>query len=307
MRLGAALASLALLAGCAGATEPALADTSDPCDTAGAQDLSLDHAGSTRTYQLVVPPAAKRGEPLPLVIGMHGGWGTGAGFGQQSGLTELAARAGYVLALPDGRWRSWNAGSCCGRAAKQGFDDVGFIRKLAGQLGKLSCVDANHVYGTGFSNGAMLAHRVACDAPDVFDAIAPVAGPRMTESCAADTPISALLIRGEADPRIPLAGGVYDGSFRASLKAMTDSLAQRNGCTASETHSRPGADCTVSRGCNANTVVEACTVRDTGHQWPGGKTYLEDKLGPNPGVFDASAVIWSFFDNRNPETPDSGG
>lgn len=295
MRPGAAAAALAILAGCAGA-EPSLADKPALCSTSGVQAATLDHGGVQRSFQLVVPAAASQASPRPLVVGLHGGWGTGEGFGEQSGLTELAQREGFVLALPDGRWRSWNAGSCCGRAASQGYDDVGFVTALVETLAATDCVDASRIYATGFSNGAMLAHRMACEAPDVFNAMAPVAGPRMTDACDADTPVSALLIRGADDPRIPLAGGTFDGSFRASLDAMAQTLAQRNQCDGSRTESRAGAHCTEYSGCANARSVHACTVIDTGHQWPGGKTFLKNKLGPNPGVFDASQAIWAFFE-----------
>jgi len=292
------IAAIAFLTACFGARSTAEAADADLCES-GMRSLSMEHADQDRDYLLYVPPGASADKPVPLVIGLHGGWGTGENFGNQTGFVELAKSEGFALALPDGIWRAWNAGSCCGRPQRNNYDDVGFIAELASTLEGAACIAKGKTYGTGFSNGAMLLHRIACERGDVFDGIAPVAGPLMMERCEKPSPVPALLIRGADDPRIPLLGGEYDGTYRASLKEMTESLLQRNDCQAGETEpgKLAGADCTRYTACGADRLVEACSVTGTGHQWPGGKTFLPRKLGPNPGTFNATQQIWAFFES----------
>src|SRR3546814_3263586 len=86
----------------------------------------------------------------------------------------------FIVVYPDGVGRAWNAGSCCAKPMKEKIDDVGFVRAVIADVKHRYKIDATRIYGTGFSNGAMLLHRIACDAPDTFAAIAPVSGDRQS-------------------------------------------------------------------------------------------------------------------------------
>ena len=98
--------------------------------------------GRDRTYHLYVPPNLEPGTPVPLLVALHGGTGWGTQFEQNSGFDQLADRYGFIVVYPDGvgvgrngtALRTWNGGGCCGPAARQEVDDVGFIRQLVEQL-----------------------------------------------------------------------------------------------------------------------------------------------------------------------------
>ncbi len=66
-----------------------------------------------RPYLLHVPPGAKAGRPLPLIVVMHGGLNDPEYVRRQSGLDKVADEQGYVLAYPEGFLGTWNAGACC--------------------------------------------------------------------------------------------------------------------------------------------------------------------------------------------------
>ncbi len=85
----------------------------------------------------------------------------------------MAAAQGIAVAYPDGIGGSWNAGGCCGQAEADDLDDVGFILALVDELVASYSIDPDRVYLTGFSNGGLLAYRLACES-DRFAAIAPV-------------------------------------------------------------------------------------------------------------------------------------
>lgn len=289
---GAAVGALVLATACAMGTS-APAEAADVCAKRGeAQSKELRFDRADRSYRVFVPASE---EPLPLVMALHGGWGTGEAMAEQTGLDAAARRHGFAVVYPNGSWRSWNAGSCCGRPASNDVDDVGFLRKLASELGEQACIDGERVYGTGFSNGAMMTHRMACDAPDVFDAIAPVSGGPMMESCAADGPVPALLMVGRADERIPWDGGVFKESYRPSIAEQVKQLAERNGCEAATSKlSGSGSYCEQRSGCSGG-ALRWCVIDGIGHQWPGGSTIFKRLLGPNRDVIDASDTILRFF------------
>lgn len=258
---------------------------------------TLQWAGVERSYRLFVPSSVRPDQPAPLVVAMHGGLGTGEIFASQSDFDATAEQHGFITVYPDGIKRVWNAGTCCGPAAEKKVDDVGFIRALVAHLAKQHRVDQARIYGTGFSNGAMLAHRIACEAPDLFAAIAPVSGGRMIPACESRKKVSALLIQGKLDKNIPWDGGTYDGTYRPSIKELVGGLSARNGCSGKDKVADSGAEfeCRTLEGCPGGVEVSWCGLPGVGHQWPGGKTFMKFALGPNTETFQASRRIGDFF------------
>lgn len=262
---------------------------------AGSQEYEMEYQGMERSYRLYVP-AGGGNQPRPLIVALHGGFGTGKNMEELTGFDITGGNAGFVVAYPDGVGRSWNAGSCCNPAMKKGVDDVGFLRAMVADIGRRTPIDTRRVYGTGFSNGSMMVHRVACEAPDLFKAIAAASGGIMVPNCGARTPIAALLIQGRADPRIPWDGGLFEGNYRPPVREIFSKLAARNQCAAKEeTRQEGSASCVTRRGCAGNAEVRLCGVDGMGHQWAGGKELLPRLLGKGTRDYNASAEAVRFF------------
>ena len=109
--------------------------------------------------------------------------------------------ATVVLPTGLGERESWNAGGCCGSAARSDIDDVGF---LARTIARLRAEGADTVFVVGYSNGGMLAYRLACERPELVDAIAVVNGTVTTASC--EGAFEALHLAGELDRAVPIQG-----------------------------------------------------------------------------------------------------
>jgi len=293
---GTLLLSLGMAA-CAVNTGPASA--AEGCSARDqVQEGSLNHQGRERSYRLYIPESASESKPLPLIVALHGGWGTGKLMAEQSGLDRAAARKGFAVVYPDGVSRAWNAGSCCGKPMEEKVDDVGFIEKLVARLGSESCIDGDRVYGTGFSNGAMMTHRIACEAPTLFAAIAPVAGGPMLDACPEQPALPTLLMVGRKDERIPWQGGMFKETYRPSIAEQVKTLAKRNRCSDETTQMKLlGGDCRSRQGCSG-AALRWCILDGVGHQWPGGKTFLKRMLGPNRTDISATNTILDFFSGQ---------
>jgi len=89
--------------------------------------------GRARTWRLYVPGSLRTGEAAPLVIGLHGGIGSGEQFARNTRFDEQAEAGGFLAVYPDGTGiaKTWNAGACCGYAQRNGVDDVAFISALS--------------------------------------------------------------------------------------------------------------------------------------------------------------------------------
>lgn len=249
-----------------------------------------------RSYRLVLPPGSSR-QPRPLIVALHGGWGSGKNMQDISGLDGPALAAGFVIAYPDGVMKAWNAGSCCATPMKRNIDDVGFLKAVVDDVAKTYGIDRQRVYGTGFSNGAMMLYRVVCEAPGLFKAIAPVSGGPMFEGCKSPQPISAYLIQGRADPRIPFDGGEFEGNYRPGVLSIVGQLGQRAGCGKEQKQTWQDGDtsCATVQGCPGGVELSWCGLGGVGHQWAGGRTLLPGLLGQNTSRFNASRQIVLFF------------
>jgi polyhydroxybutyrate depolymerase len=161
-----------------------------------------------RTARLYVPTSLPKGTRVPLVVVLHGGFGVADGAAKQTGFDAQAERGKFLVVYPQGILRSWNAGICCGPAMKNNVDDVRFITTLLDRLEADYRIDTRRVYATGISNGGMMAYRLACEAPDRFAAIAPVAATLTISGCRPPQPVSLLHIHGMEDGNVPFAGGV---------------------------------------------------------------------------------------------------
>ena len=292
---------LVLLAGCRGRDVAPEPDTGPPV---GKSSATMTVDGQQRTYR-VYRPAGLRSS-APLVIVLHGAAGTGQQAEDSYGWDAQADGGKFLVAYPDGIRRTWNVDpDCCGVAARDDVDDVGFITKLAGSFGPL--VDPRRTYATGISNGAMLAYRLACDT--VFAAIGPVSG-TMINPCPQPKPISIIHIHGTADHTIPYDGGPgkRDNAGAGSrlpakidgpaIPSLIDRWRKTDGCAAPKSTSS-GSVTTSIATCPGGRAVELITIAGAGHQWPGSRpTPVAQRLlgldAPSTAL-RATPTIWTFF------------
>lgn len=262
-------------------------------------EKEINSGGRARHYWVHVPPGYTARNPLPVVLVFHGGLGTGKYIRKQSRMTPVADRHGFLAVFPDGIKGTWNAGGCCEVAMRQNIDDVGFVANLINQLQTDFCIDSQRIYATGFSNGSMLSHRLACELSDKIAAIAPVSGVIMVPECHPKEPVSVMVFHGTADPRSLWEGGIGDKDpskgRRDSIPTTMDKLYRRYQCGSTKPSLRKGAALCSSTQCNGGAEVSLCRLEGAGHQWPGGPGLWQSKLGPVNYDISASELMWQFF------------
>jgi polyhydroxybutyrate depolymerase len=265
---------------------------------------------NVRQYKVHVPPSYDPKVPAPVVFCFHG-------LGQDALLfcvsgASMPAKSdaeGFILVMPNGVANSWNAGTCCGDASTQKLDDIGFVRAVFQEISKHLNIDLTRVYATGLSNGGYMSYRLACEASDIFAAVAPGAGaigmddigggtnPNADlEACNPTEKVSVLHLHGTEDGLIPYA----------LQKQSLDRIAERNGC---QTTTRPatqpmsaGDTTCVSYECPAGVDVTGCSVQGGGHVWFGSKncgTGVDAAcgiVGANSTTLVNTDAAWSFFE-----------
>jgi polyhydroxybutyrate depolymerase len=270
--------------------------------------------GQDRSYLLHLPDPLPN-KPLPLVVVLHGGGGSGETAARQTGFDAMADKAGFIVVYPDGSDRSrpllnlmgkpgfltWNAGGCCGYARDEDVDDVGFIRALVLTVIRDDGADPKQVYATGLSNGGMMAYRLACEASDLFAAIAPVSAVQDVKDCKPSHPVSVFHIHGAEDENVPLLGGVGKKAMdeegktgRPPVQQSLDFWAKQDGCSVTIRSQQPDIDMTNYGACEGGTDVQLFVIRDGGHAWPGGQRMAKFLDEPSEAM-NATADIWDFF------------
>lgn len=155
-----------------------------------------------RTYYLHKP--IDLAEDAPLVFVLHG-YGGNARFREHSILDSLADQKGFVVCYPqgikDGRGKTcWNVGYPF--QEDMTVDDVDFLCKLARHLQKKYQLSKVNTFCTGLSNGGEMCYLLAYEKPDVFSAVAPIAGLTlvwMNKTLKCRKPISLFEVHGTED------------------------------------------------------------------------------------------------------------
>jgi len=265
---------------------------------------TLTHDSELRSYNVYAPPGYDGLSAVPLIVDLHGASSTAAQQQLISGWQTKADEIGALVAYPDGLGNTWNAGVCCGLAAANDVDDVGFIRAMVTAIGAEGNVDAGHVYVTGLSNGGAMTQRLACEAADVFTAAAPLAFPTpytdFATECTPAIEVPVLLTMGLTDVVIPYENGAFGGAVESF-----ESWRSKNACGPEPSEDQlqvGGSFCEIDTSCASDTQVGLCSVTGSDLDPPldiynGHVLYLNDD-----GIVLAD-WIWEFFQSGTIRPP----
>jgi polyhydroxybutyrate depolymerase len=304
--------ALLLLTGCL-ATLPGI-----PEPPAGTYRVSTSttYNKTSRTFLLHVPPGYHSETPLPLVVVVHGAFSTGRQTETETGFSTLADSERFLVAYPEGigifgLFQHWNAGHCCGKAADEQIDDVGFIAEVITTVRRKLAVDPTRIYMAGMSNGGMLTYRFAAERTGDLAAAAVVSGAigstveNEARSWRMQQPGKALPIivfHGLDDDNVPANGGISprkkgNRSYLPVADAI-DFWRKADGCEATPSttisNTFPVSHLTWDN-CRDGSSIEYFLLSGWGHQWPA--PFFTDRLDAEHPLrgFDATRLIWTFF------------
>jgi polyhydroxybutyrate depolymerase len=255
--------------------------------------------GGSRPCTINLPNYWSPRKTYPLLVGFHAlgagspsldlpnrfRWNVGGGGFQLENFDDGVISI-YPVGTVDNEARNfWNASANCCNFDPQSVDDVTYITNLIAEIRGVYHIDANRIFLAGYSNGAFMALRMACEIPTVICAVAALSGcnPTLDSSCFKGTQhVSVVQIHGDADGTVTYAGdptgvintdvpvgawpgavltannwGAYNGG--GSLAAAYDSIDFDAGIAGSETARQA---CT---GTPADGAVEHWKVAGQGH------------------------------------------
>ena len=146
-------------------------------------------------FRLFVPSTYDGSKPYPLIIALHGmGGDENSYFDQylQGAFKVEAEKRGYIVACPKGREP---ASMYIGPAEKDVMDVIAEVRRDYK-------VDADRIYMTGHSMGGYGTWSVAMNHPEVFAALAPVAGGGNPAGMAKIAHVPQFVVHGDNDKTV---------------------------------------------------------------------------------------------------------
>ena len=246
--------------------------------------------GISRKYLVFAPKGFDK--PLPVVLAFHGGGSKARQMERYTRFNDLAAKEGFLVVYPEAVDGNWNDGRGIEgvRAQQENIDDVKFVRLIVDRISKEYMIDRSRVFCTGISNGAFMSHRLATEASDLIAAIAPVVGgmaPAMAKKYHPDQSVSILIIQGDADPLVPIRGGMVGfprGRKRGLVVPTEETISlylRRNGnqgdptVTALDRDEQDGTSVEIRRYPDGpgGVKTQVYIVRNGGHTWAGRPLY----------------------------------
>ena len=285
--------------------------------------------GQDRQYTVYVPSTYDKETPTELIFVFHGGGSNNVNIENSVGYNEQAESGGFLVVYPLGsaenasstepknQKASWNGGPVTGGYAYgQKVDDVKFVRKIVSEISNKYNIDSGKIFATGISMGGMLTYRLACEASDVFSAIAPVGSVLAIpfDDCKPLLPVSIIHFHGTADKFVPYNGGDSSSSLPKILvvggpyPSVADTITKfktlnHTSAKAQEVYNYGDTSCNLYQTNNKQGEIELCTIQGGGHNWPGTNSDLGILLGYILGKVsqDVSATERSieFFDEHN--------
>lgn len=269
-------------------------------------------------YKLYIP-AAYCGQPLPLVLMLHGCGQDADDFARGTDMNRLADEMDCLVAYPEqsaGNGRCWNWFDEAHH--HRGRGEPALIAGIARQIMDEYAVDAGKVFVAGLSAGGAMAVVLGRTYPELFTAVGCHSG--LAYACATDMSAALQAMRDGPAARKRVVGAVEHVPVIVFHGDMDSTVHPRNGCSVVEQciitgdGPEPGA-CAVPahaergeatgraftrqiyRNGRGRVLAEQWVVHGTGHAWSGGnrRGSFTDANGPN-----ASAEMLRFFLSRKP-------
>jgi len=283
--------------------------------------LAFTAAGEHGSYLVEGTTGRRAGDPLPLVVDLHGYSETAAIQAVVSKLGTYGASHGFLTVTPqvDEAVQHW--------VTRAHSADQRFLTTLIDHVTSTLCVDRHRIFVAGYSNGAFMASALACSDARTIAAVATVAGIEADAGCHPSRRVPVIAFHGTADPFVPYQGGIGpaaeklpatdgNGTIGSNLSAAANQgiqqndlpvpveaarWAARNGCSTSPRISKVTEDVTsITYQCPRDAAVVLYRENGAGHIWAGSQamTEIASTVGRTTFSISADQLLWNFFRNH---------
>ncbi len=204
---------------------------------------TTDVGGTTREWFVWLPADYDPNTPYPVVYQWHGCSGSA---NKQNNNPPVQNQSGNAAIHVRGRAvdNCWNTGA--------NGPDVQFFDALVAEVEATWCADAHRRFATGYSSGAFMSHRLACDRGDQLRGVATIGGGTAGNNCTGN--VAALLIHDEGDEVVGISSSI----------GARDRHLSNNSCGAT-TVDWDHSPCVRYEGCDGGFPVVWCETTGQNH------------------------------------------
>jgi len=269
-------------------------------------DGSYTNEAGTRTYKLYIP-SGYQGEPVPLLVMLHGCTQDPDDFATGTQMNQLAEETNCLVVYPAqspqaNTSRCWNWFKAVDQQRDQGEPSI--IAGITRTIMKEHAVDPAQVYVAGLSAGGAMATIMGTLYPDLYAAVGVHSG--LPFASADDLPSALAAMKGEFRRRhtpghtLPII--VFHGDQDTTVHPANGheliaqgTLKVSNGVIVEEPGRVPDGHAytrTTHHGDDGNVHAEHWVIHGGGHAWFGGSAQGSFTDGRGP---DASREMMRFF------------
>lgn len=261
----------------------------------------FNYNGMEREYIYYAPDNLKK--DAPLVVVLHGFTSSAKKIMDYSSFNKLANENNFAVVYPQGTKDKdsntfWNVGYSFHSDIT--IDDVDFIVSLVKYLQNKHSLSVRNTFLTGMSNGGEMCYLIACEQPQVFRAIAPVAGMMLQsffDNCNSINPIPVFAVFGTDDKVTNFDGDLDNndgwGSY-ISIPSTIEYWAKRIDYETIVFDTLNNANVTDSSYIVSERYIKRQNEEEVmfykvihgGHEWPGAWGNMDVSI---------SREIWDFF------------
>ncbi|HEX8613278.1 MAG TPA: PHB depolymerase family esterase [Telluria sp.] len=270
-------------------------------------DGSFSNAAGTRSYKLYVP-SSYTGQPMPLVVMLHGCTQDPDDFATGTQMNVLAEEMQCLVVYPAQSMqanssRCWNWFNAVDQQRGQGEPSI--IAGITETIMHNHAVDASQVYVAGLSAGGAMATIMGTLYPELYAAVGVHSG--LPFASAHDLPSALAAMKGNFGPQrasgksIPII--VFHGDKDTTVHPVNgDELIKRGAQNVMQEIIEPGRvpdghayTRTVHQAVDGTPQAEQWLIHGAGHAWSGGSARGSYTDGKGP---DASREMMRFFQTK---------
>ena len=247
-----------------------------------------------RSYWVFIPDIIKDAPKMSAVLAFHGKDMTAEKFHKFIDPGLEASDYAFMMVYPQARDNHWRAGRGPG-VSSHWADDETFAQELIKKIIKEHKADPDRIFAMGYSTGAQMATKLACNHADKIYAAASIAHSMNEWGCNPSHEISMIYIQGMKDPIVPYKGGT-DFKYASHLESV-DFFREVNGIksAARVVKVNDSLKCRHYSNQKRSTFVIGCRLYEDGHQYPGSKGYKKETYGQVNTSMDTNYFVLRRF------------